>query len=91
MKTTEKWPRHYDAGKKVMGRERHIVMDTSGLLLAVVVHPAGVPDRDGARLVLPKLAGRFSRLRLVWADGGYRGALSGWVQAVGLLIGYCAA
>ena len=63
-----------------MGRKRHIVVDTSGLLLAVVVHPADVPDRDGARPVLPELAGRFSRLRQIWADGGYRGVLSGWVQ-----------
>ena len=74
-------PRGYDAGKKVMGRKRHIVVDTSGLLLGVVVHPADVPDRDGARLALTELAGRFSRLRLIWADGGYRGAaLSEWVQ-----------
>ena len=71
-------PRVYDAGQKVMGRKRHIVVDTSGLLLGMVVHPAGVPDRDGARLALPELGGRFSRLRLIWADGGYRGAsLSG--------------
>ena len=55
--------------------------DTSGLLLAVVVHPPDVQDRDGARLALEELGGRFSRLRLIWADGGYRGAtLSGWVQ-----------
>ena len=42
-----------------MGRKRHIVVDTSGLLLAVVAHPADVPDRDGARLALSELAGRF--------------------------------
>ena len=63
-----------------MGRKRHIVVDTSGLLLAVVVHPADVPDRDGVRLALGELAGRFPRLWLIWADGGYQGALSGWVQ-----------
>ena len=63
-----------------MGRKRHIVVNTSGLLLAVVVHPADVQDRDGARLVLKELAGRFPRLRLIWANGGYRDALSGWVQ-----------
>ena len=57
------------------------VVDTSGLLLAVVVHPADVQDRDGARLALEELGGRFSRLRLIWADGGYRGpSLSGWVR-----------
>ena len=64
-----------------MGRKRHIVVDTSGLLLSVVVHPADVPDRDGARLVLKELAGRFPRLGLIWADGGYRGAaLLEWVR-----------
>ena len=66
----KRWPRGYDAGKKVMGCERHIVVDTPCLLLAVVVHPADVPDRDGARLVLKELAGRFPRLWLIWADGG---------------------
>ena len=64
-----------------MGRQRHIVVDTSGLLLSVAVHPADVPDRDGARLVLKELAGRFPRLGLIWADGGYRGAaLLEWVR-----------
>ena len=48
MKTAEKGHRDYDAGKKMMGRQRHIVVDTSGLLLAAVAHPADVPDRDGA-------------------------------------------
>ena len=52
-------PRGYDAGKKVKGRKRHIVVDTLGLLLAVVVHPADIQDRDGAKLVLSKLLGLF--------------------------------
>ncbi len=72
--------RGYDAGKKVNGRKRHIVVDTLGLILAVVVHAASVQDRDGAKLVLARLAGRFPRLRLLWADGGYAGALIGWVE-----------
>ena len=56
-----------------------------GLLLAVVVHPAKIQDRDGARLVIDKLIGRFPRLRLIWADAGYSGSwwtgwsMSGWV------------
>ncbi len=78
----------YDAGKKVKGRKRHIVVDTLGLLLAVAVHPADVPDRDGARLVLAKLLRRFPRfrfprLRVIWADGAYSGKLVGWAKAVG--------
>lgn len=56
------------------------MVDTLGLILAVVVHPADVQDRDGAKLVLALLRDRFSRLRLIWADGGYAGALVGWVN-----------
>jgi len=72
--------RGYDAGKKVTGRKRHIVVDTMGLILAVVVHAASVQDRDGARLVLTKLQTGFRRLRLIWADGGYAGELVEWVM-----------
>ena len=63
------------------GRKRHIVVDTLGLLLAVVVHPADIQDRDGAKLVLAHLRGRLPRLRLIWADAGYAGRLVAWVQA----------
>ena len=55
-------------------------MDCLGLLLAVVVHPANVQDRDGAKLVLDKAWGWFPSLRLIWADGGYAGALVEWVR-----------
>ncbi len=73
-------PRGYDAGKKVKGRKRHLVVDTLGLLLAVVVHTADLQDRDGARLVLARLADRCPRLRLIWADGGYQGPkLGAWL------------
>ena len=71
--------RGYDAGKKMNGRKRHLVVDTLGLVLAVVVTGAAVQDRDGARLVLAVLAHRFSRLVCVWADGGYAGALVAWL------------
>ena len=58
------------------------MVDTQGLLLAVVVHPADLQDRDGARLVLARLGGRFPRLRHLWADAGYAGPkLGDWVQA----------
>ena len=46
--------------------------------MAVVAHPAEAPDRDGTRLA--ELAGKLSRRRLIWADGGYRGALSEWAR-----------
>lgn len=61
----------YDAGKKVKGRKIHALVDTEGLPLRVVVHSAGIQDRDGAGLVLDKIGGRFPWLELVWADGGY--------------------
>ena len=65
-----------------MGRKRHIVVDTVGLVLAVVVHPADIQDRDGAKLVLSKLLGRFPQLRLIWDDAGYAGQLVEWVMSV---------
>ena len=71
----------YDAGKKIKGRKRHILVDTMGLLLMVVVHAANVQDRDGARLLLDKAKGLFPRLQRIWADGGYAGKLIAWVQA----------
>jgi transposase len=61
----------YDAGKKVKGRKVHALVDTEGLPLRVVVHSAGIQDRDGAALVLDKIRRRFNWLELIWADGGY--------------------
>ncbi len=55
------------------------MVDTLGLLIAVVVHAANIQDRDGAKLVLEKLRHRFLRLVLIWADGGYTGSLTSWV------------
>jgi putative transposase len=83
VKTTEVGgPRGYDAGKKVTGRKRHLLVDTMGLILLVMVHPADVQDRDGARLLLAMLVGRFSRLQLIWADAGYAGRLIEWIGRV---------
>lgn len=61
----------YDAGKKVKGRKLHVLVDTEGFPLRIVVHSAGIQDRDGAALVLDKIRQRFNWLELVWADGGY--------------------
>jgi putative transposase len=83
VKTTETpGERGYDAGKKVKGRKRHILVDAMGLLLMVVVHAADIQDRDGAKKVLDKAKSCFPRLRLIWADGGYSGKLIDWVQQV---------
>ena len=72
--------RGYDAGKKVNGRKRHIVVDSSGLLLCLIVHIASIQDRDGARLLLEKLKSLFPNLKVVFADGGYAGKLVQWVE-----------
>jgi len=61
----------YDAGKRVKGRKIHALVDTEGLPLRVVVHSAGMQDRDGAALVLDRIRARFPWLELVWADAGY--------------------
>lgn len=57
----------------MVGRKRHLLVDTLGLLMTVVVHAADIQDRDGAILVLERIIGCFSKLKLIWADGGYRG------------------
>lgn len=71
--------RGFDAGKKIMGRKRHLLVDTLGLILAVCVHSAGIQDRDGAKLLLEK-ASWFGWLRTIWADGGYAGSLLEWFK-----------
>ena len=70
----------YDAGKKVNGRKRHIVVDTLGLLLVVIVTAANVQDRDGGKRALDRLRFRMPSVALVWADGGYAGRLVAWAQ-----------
>ncbi|OKI37832.1 transposase [Streptomyces sp. TSRI0281] len=67
--------RGFDGGKKINGRKRHIVVDTTGLLLTVMVTAANVTDREAAQDLLARLIRRFFLLRLVWADGGYTGPL----------------
>ena len=61
------------------GRKRHIVVDTLGLLLTVMVHAADIADRDAGLAVLAPLVGWMPRLRKIWADQGYAGALEAWV------------
>src|SRR4029453_4062634 len=66
-------PSGYDAGKKVKGKKRHILVDTLGLLLHAIVHPADVQDRDGGVLLLSTLFGMYPFLLKLFADGGYQG------------------
>ena len=49
----------------------------------MVVHAASIQDRDGAKLVLGRLLGRFPRLQIIWADGAYAGKLIAWAWATG--------
>ena len=76
VKTTEVGGvRGYDAGKKVNGRKRHVLVDTLGLLLALVVTPADIQDDEGGWMTLERAAGRFWRLSKIWADSKYAGTL----------------
>jgi transposase len=63
----------YDAGKKIKGRKRHIVVDTLGLMVGLVVHSADIQDRDGAATALKTILRRWPWLRHIFADGGYAG------------------
>lgn len=91
VKTTRSggFERGIDGGKKVKGRKRHIIVDTMGLILVVVVHAANIHDSKSAQRVISELRGRFNRLVKIIADGGYRGELInnikqafGWVVEV---------
>ena len=55
-----------------------MIVDTLGLIFALVVHPANIQDRDGAKLLIQQLGTRFRRLQVIFADGGYRGFLLDW-------------
>lgn len=89
IKTTDvPGPRGYDAGKNVKGRKRHILVDTMGLLMLVIVHAANIQDYKGGRTLLEKAKGRFLRLCLIWTDGIYaHDSFPEWVrESIGWLI-----
>ena len=69
-----------DAGKKIKGVKRHVVVDVLGLLIGILVHAANLQDRDGAKILVLRVNDRLPRVKLVWADGGYRGELVQWFQ-----------
>jgi putative transposase len=64
----------------VNGRKRHLLVDTGGLVLTAVVHPANRSDRDGARCVLEQSRAQHPRLERVWVDAGYTGSLIPWAK-----------
>ena len=61
--------RGYDAGKQIKGRKRHLLVDTLGLLLVVIVTAASVSDPKGAKMLFARLGGHCKKLRRIWVDG----------------------
>jgi transposase len=77
--------RGFDGGKKVLGRKRHLLVDTEGLMVEAKVHSAKVPDQDGIKRLLEPARSRIGRLIHLWVDAGYRGRGKEWAeQALGL-------
>ena len=73
----------FDAGKRIKGRKRHLLVDTLGMVLAVLVTAANVPERAGAQALLSRVLGWFTWLRIMWVDGGYTGdAFAQWVKEI---------
>jgi putative transposase len=66
----------FDAGKKIKGIKRHIIVDTLGLILAVVIQSASVQDRNGAMEVIEKLLESWRKIVKIFADSGYSGTLT---------------
>lgn len=67
--------RGIDGGKKIKGRKRHIITDTQGFLLAVIVHAANIHDSKSAMNLIEELRWKYERMKKLYADGGYRGEL----------------
>src|SRR5438128_1285859 len=72
--------RGYDAAKKVSGRKRHLAVDSLGLILSMTITSAAVQDRDAAEGLITLLMSMYKRVQIIWADGGYLGALVQWVK-----------
>jgi putative transposase len=77
--TAVRGSRGFAKAKLINGRKRHVLVDSTGLLLAVSVTAASVQDPAGARQLLGRLDGAGKKLRRIWVDGGYRGQLLDWV------------
>ena len=72
--------RGYDAGKNITGRQRHILVDTLGMILGIMITPSDVQNCDGARSLLSSVVHMFGCLQIIWADAGYLGELIAWVK-----------
>jgi putative transposase len=72
----------FDGNKKVRGKKRHILVDTLGLLLMVFVSAASISDTAAGETLFSRIRTRFKRLKLVWADEGYKQSIVNWVRKV---------
>jgi len=73
-------PRGFDGGKKLSGRKRHVLVDTLGLVLRALVHPADIQDRASVPALLDAVEDEYPRLRHVWVDQGYTGTGREWIE-----------
>jgi putative transposase len=81
VKTTERGgPDGYDGAKKLSGRKRHMLVDTMGLVLKVVVHVTNLQDREGVKVLLEPIKGMFPRMKKVWVDQAYTGKGREWIE-----------
>ena len=74
-------PKGFDAATRVQGRKRHLVVDTLGLLLAVLIHPADIQDRDGAPPVVARAVAKYPSLKKLYTDAGYSGRCTNDLRA----------
>ncbi len=83
---TQRGARGFDGGKKIKGRKRHLLVDTTGLILHLLVHKASIQDYRGGKLLLAPLKELFPRLKLMWADSGYK--KEGFCECVKATLGW---
>jgi putative transposase len=80
-KTTEQGGiRGFDPAKKISARKRHLLVHSTGLVSAVLVHEGDIADREGAKLLLDRAAAQLPRMQKVWADRGYNGKIGEWMK-----------
>src|SRR5918999_1277866 len=66
--------------RRLLGRKRHLLVDTEGLVIGVAIHEANIADRDGAKLLVEKVGDQLPRMEKLWADRGYNGKIGEWIK-----------
>ena len=69
-----------DGNKKINGRKRHLIVDTCGLIIAVIVHAGNISDTAGAKIIVEKVKNKFPRLTKILADEGYKTSVVEWIK-----------